>query len=403
MDRRQLLKGAGGIAAATTFAGCLGRILGGGDEGARLWHDTSSAEEEDLERFIEQFAEETGHELLDESVGDMHEQIETATPAGDAPHTWAWAHDWVGRFAVRDDPEILYDGSDDISVDLDTYSGAAQEAITWEGGVYGLPFGSETVTLFYNRELVDEPPETVAEMEEIMEEHHDPEAGTYGLSYNIDSYFCSAWLHAFGGYLYDAEADELGHELDETVQGLEVLDEIFWEYIPEDPEYEAQTTVFNDGNAPFAINGPWELGGFRENLDVGVATLPTIEGNEPNPYTGVQMWYFGSELSDASEEEFEAILDWTEWYTTTEEVVTTNADRHGMIPVHVDHAEADDIDPAVQMFAETVDMGTPMPAHPKMDDVWEPTEDALINVFNGDQDPREALEDAAERIRDAWA
>ena len=404
VDRRQLLKGAGGIAAATTLAGCLGQIMGGSDDGALLWHDYTDGEEDDLESYMNEFEEETEHEISVESVSDMDEQLETTTPAGDAPHTWAWAHDWVGRFAERDDPEYLYDASDDLSVDLGVYSGGAQEAVEWEGGVYGLPFASETVTLFYNENLVDEAPETVSEMEEVMEDFHDPEDGTYGLSYPVDAYFCSAWLHAYGGFLYDAEADELGHELDETVEGFETLADTLWEYVPNDPDYESQVTVFDEGNAPFAINGPWEIDGFRgsDDVELGVATLPTVDGNEPNPFTGIQIWYFGAMLNDADEEDFDAIVDWAEWYTTNEEVIATNADRHGYIPVHTDHAEQDDIDDAVQVFASQVEQGTPMPAHPNMDNVWEPTEDALVNVFNGDQEPREALQEAAETIRDSW-
>lgn len=404
VDRRRLLKGAGGIAAATTFAGCLSRITGGGSDGPLLWHDYTEGEEADLESFVAEFEAETDHQIGVESVSDMDQQLETTTPAGDAPHTWSWAHDWVGRFAERDDPEYLYDASDDLSVDLGVFSGGAQDAVQWQGSVYGLPFASETVTLYYNEQLIDEAPETVSEMESMMAEFHDPEGGTYGLSYPVDVYFSSAWLHAFGGFLYDAEADELGHELDETVAGLEALSNSFWEYTPNDPDYESQVTVFDEGNAPFAINGPWELDGFRgsENVDLGVTTLPTIEGDDPNPFTGIQIWYFGAMLDDADEETFDAILDWTEWYTTNEEVIATNADSHGYIPVHTEHAEQDDIDAGVQAFAEQVEQGTPMPAHPKMDDVWGPTEDALVNVFNDDQEPRAALEEAAETIRDTW-
>ncbi len=403
VDRRRLLKGVGGIAATSAFAGCLGSLLGGGEDGPRLWSDMSEPQEEDLEQFIGQFEEETDHELNQESVSDMDDQLETTMPAGDGPDTWAWAHDWVGRYAGRDDPPFLYDGGDDIDVDLDTFSASAQDAVSWDGSVYGLPFGSETVTLYYNKDMVDEPPETAEDMDAIMEEYYDPDgSGTYGISYNLDAYFCSPFLQAFGGTLYDAEADELGVASDEIVQGLEFLNDYIFPYMAEDPNYEAQTAVFNDGNAPFAVNGPWQLGGFRDNVDVGVTTLPTVDGNEPTPYTGVQMWYFSATLADADEEVFDAIVDWIEWYTTSEDVILNNADRHGMIPVHTEHAQNDDIDPAVQTFAEVVEMGMPMPAHPKMDDVWEPTEDALKRVFNGEQEPDEALEQAAERVRDAW-
>lgn len=401
VERRTLLKGIGGATATVGIAGCLG-MFGGGDRGPVLWHDFASSEEDDLEGYLDEFNDGRETELEADAVSDLEEQLNTGIPAGEGPPSFAWAHDWVGVF---EDQEFLYDGSDDLEIDLEaTYTEAAVDAVSYDGGVYGLPYAAETVSLMYNTDLVDSAPETVDEMVAIMEDYHDPEAGQYGLSYPaVDPYFVSAWIHAFGGYYFDDESGELGLELDETIEGVEFLADNFWPYVAADPGYEDQTAVFSDGNAPFAIQGPWELGGFREGgVDTEVAPLPTADGEDPSPYTGIQMWYFTTEVGDGDDEVRETTIDWAEWYTTNEEVILQSADSHGFIPVHQDYIDDDELGEDVEMFAETVEMGIPMPTDPRMDQVWDPVEEALESVFNEDATARDAFEDAAARVRDNW-
>lgn len=405
-NRRTVLTTIGGITATAALAGCIttdddDEAGGQPDPDTVMWTDFTDAEEEDVDGFLEDFEEETEHIIERQDVADLDEQLETAIPGGEGPGMWVWAHDWVGRFAVREDPEFLYDASDDLDVDLNVYSGAAAEAVQFDGGTFGLPFGSETVALFYNKNMVDEPPETLDEMVAIMEDHHDPANGEYGLSFPAsDPYFASGFIQVFGGDMYDEDANEVGLDSTECIQGLEVLADTLFNYIPQDPGYEAQLPVFAEEVAPFAINGPWELGNFADEVDdFGVAPLPTVDGNHPRSFSGIQMWYFSSELA-GDEAAIEATVDWAEWYTTNEEVTLANAENHGLIPVHTEHAEEIDVSDNVLAFAEQVDHGVPIPTHPDMDSVWEPATDALELVFNGDETPQAALEDAADEIRD---
>ncbi|OIB55824.1 sugar ABC transporter substrate-binding protein [Natrialba sp. SSL1] len=397
MQRRQVLAGIGG-ATMLTVAGCLGDE----DQGTTLWNEFEDAEEETLEEHLEAFNEGRENEISADNIADMEDQLETAIPAGDGPATFAWAHDWLGRYH---DQEFGYDASGDLNIDLESeYTADAVEAVQWDGHTYGLPFASETVTLMYNPDLVDEPPETLEEMVEIMDDYHDPANNQWGLSYPpVDPYFVSGFLHAFGGRIFHEDTGELGIEDDEFIEGLELLQDNLWEYVPSDPEYGSQMAPFNDGNAPFAINGPWQVGGFRDaGVDATLAPLPDVDGGSPTPYTGIQVWYFTSGLDGADEETLETTIDWAEWYTTNEDVIVDNAERHGLIPVHQEYAESADLGEDVETFVETVEMGTPMPADPRMDLVFTPLEEALERVFNESEEPAEAMEAAAEEIRGRW-
>lgn len=426
--RRTLLKTMGGTTALGALAGCIstdgGDDGGDGSEGdgsgddgsgsddgssgvdnpgtATLWTDLADAEDEAMSSYVDDFESETGHTInKEEPGGELDQQLDTAIPSGEGPDSWIWAHDWVGRFAVREEPPFLYDASDDVNASLDSYTETAQQAVQFDGELHGLPFASETVALFYNEDMVDEPPETLDEMVSVMDEYHDPDNGEYGLSYPVtDPYFVSGFIQAYGGDIFDEANLEVTLDSDECKQGMSALETLF-EYVPADPGYESQIVAFADGAAPFAINGPWEIGNLQNEIDnLGVTTLPTVDGNNPRSYSGIQTFYFSSMLADADQSTVDAVTGLAEWYTTNEDVILNNAEEQGYIPVLGSVVDDSDLSSDVQAFAQQVDHGVPIPSHPDMDSVWDPLTNALTNVFNGDEEGDAALDAAAETIRE---
>ncbi|WP_408958533.1 extracellular solute-binding protein [Natrinema sp. 74] len=398
MRRRPVLKGIGGAVAGTALAGCMGYFSSSGNS-AELWHDFTDSEKETFDSHLKSFNEETDHSLDASSVSNLQKQLETALPAGDGPMGFVWAHDWIG---TQHENGTLYDASDSIGVDIgSTYSEAAANAVQWKGNVYGLPYAAETVTLMYNKDMVETPPETIPEMVEIMQEYNGD--GQYGIGVPGDTYHLSAYLQGFGGVLYDEESDTLGVDDDSVVEGLKLIKESIYKYSPSDLNKSANLAVFEDENAPFVITGPWNLGGFRDKgLNVGVAPLPKPEGGEPTPLTGVKMWYLTSRLENADESVRDAVIKWAEWYTTNKDVVETNAQKHAMIPVLSEVVDSGNLGADVDAFSKSVAMGMPMPASKKMDAVWDPVQSALDVVLGSSGDPQKQLEKAAEKIRSSW-
>lgn len=404
LHRRNVLKGIGGVTTTLTVAGCLGDMLGGsGDQETTLWNEFTESEQKTLEKHLETFNEGRDDKINSENLSDLQKQIKTAIPAGNGPHTIPWAHDRLGKYQSQD---FLYDAKDDIGIDLqENYTENAAKAVQWKDGVYGLPYASESVSLMYNPDYVDEPPETLSEMVSIMEEHHDPENSKWGLSLPpTTSYFVSAFVQAYGGRIYNEEKRDTEIDSDEFIEGVKLLKDSIWPYVAEDTTYNGQMPPFADGNAPFAINGPWQLGGFRDSgVDATVAPLPELDGGSLTPYTGVQMWYFTAQLDGADEASVNTTMEWAEWYTTNEDVIMTNAKEHGLIPVHNDHVGSDDLGEDVAMFAESVDMGIPMPADSRVNQpFWNTLDNALKEVFNGQKEPEPAMTSAAEKIRSRW-
>jgi arabinogalactan oligomer/maltooligosaccharide transport system substrate-binding protein len=426
MDRRSALKRFGGMATVAALAGCVGvqesdstqtpgdggDTESSGDEEtatdtpagpageATLWYARSDAEAKTLKENIAAFNEQSRHSAKGSDLADLQKKLTSAIPAGQGPQAFGWAHDLAGDYFERG---FLSDQSDQLDVSLDNFTETAQAAATYEDNTIGLPFSAETVGLLYNRELVDEPPETLSEMKSIMEEYHDPSNNQYGLGYPLNPYFMSAWAHAFGGYYFDPDADEpLGLSNEETLRGFRTVIEDLFPYSPKDPAYGPQAAAFADGNAPFAINGPWYLGTIADKgVDAGVTSLPSPEGGSPEPYTGISLWYFTSQM-DENEANAEAARSFAEWYTTNEDLHMDLAETHGFIPVLDSIADADGLPSKVQGFSAAVSQGRMLPADPRMNQVWTPLENAFTNALNGDAELKAAMESAEEEIRSKW-
>ncbi len=412
--RRRILQ-TGGALAGATLAGCIS--IGGdnsekntSDDGsgdgntsggtAQLWHARPKGSTKNLEANVETFKSETNHAIKLSEISELEKKLENAIPAGKGPHVFQWAHDWIGEYQPAG---FLSDQKSNLNVDIDsTYTKTAAEAVQFNGKVLGLPWAAETVGLLYNKELVDKPPETVKEMQSIMDEHHDPSNGKYGLSYPIDPYFISGYAQAFGGFYYDEGNDELGLTNQKTLKGFRFVRDELAKYISKDHAYDPQAAVFNEGNAPFAINGPWFLGTVRDaGLDVGVAPLPKPKGGKPKPYTTVKMWYFSKKMNQGGKNA-KAARKFAEWHTTNTDILAKLAEEHGFIPVHQDLAGSDELPAATKAYSKSVQMGEPIPTHKHMGSVWDPLKSAFKKVVKGKQDAKPAFKQAEKTIKSNW-
>ena len=428
-NRRTFVKNLGIAATIGGLAGCAGvsktdtttteqQDSGGSDSGsddnsdeestttvapgmAKAWYSRNDAETKAISGVIESWNGENPHTIEGSDVADLEKKTTSAIPAGNGPHLFEWAHDWVGDYHQRG---FLSDQSENVGVNLeDTFTSAAAGAPQFDGALVGLPHAAETVALVYNKELVDEPPETLSEMQSIMDEHHDPSNGTYGLSYPINPYFISGFAQAYGGYYYDEESDSLGLTKSETLKGFRVVLDELLPYQPKDTAYGPQAAAFADGNAPFAINGPWFLNSVtKKGIDAGVAPIPKPEGGSPSPYTGISLWYFTKKMDDADDANANAARAFAEWYVTNEDIALRRAKEAGDIPVLKSLQGSDELPDSVQGFSKAVAQGVPMPTHPHMNKVWSPVATAIGKAMSGEASLEDAMADAESKIESEW-
>ena len=439
IDRRALLR-AGGLAGVGLLAGCSdeedmdGSTTNGTAEGtttvtetspapadcpegpieadeepgtATLWHnrlDGRTISETDLiETARSQFNSVTDHSIETSRIPDSSfvAYLTADIPEGDGPYLFEWRHSRAGRF---DSDGYLSDQSGNVDIPKCMITDSARRAARYRGKRIGVPWAAETVALFYNEDMVDSPPETLAEMKSVMSDYHDPENGKYGLGFPVDAFYVSGFAQAYGEDIYDGEADELGLNTDEVQKGLRVVMEDLKPYMPEGTSRGDQRPVFENGNAPFYIGGPWDLSALRDAkaVDLGVTTLPDLsDGGTPRPYMGVKLFYFASKMDTGASAG--AARDFAEWFASNEQLLLEHANKGNFIPVHAGLVDDPAMPDSMAAFARQFEDAYPMPQNPKMDQVWNPFGDAVVQTFNGNGDLGENLAAAEAEIRADWA
>jgi maltose-binding protein MalE len=355
------------------------------------------------------FTEATGVEIQVDIVdfGDMRTEVSTKGPAGEGPDIFLGAHDWLG--------EMVADGSV-AAIDLGNRAGDFTEpslvATALNGEQYGMPYATEAIAMYYNPDLVAEPPATMAELTAACD---DLDASISclvlpGGNDAGDAYHNQPFITAAGGQLfaYDATAGFDGSTVvigsEETIEGATLLETLVTDgYVPS-TNYGDAATLFKAGEAAFWITGPWErasLDNPDENTGApnwAVTTLPTYNGNPMQPHVGIQAFYLSAYSENAAIAQ-EFLLN----YVATPDVMLAlyNADPRGSSFKATINEIAGD--PVQAVFSESIAIGTFMPNIPEMGAVWTPVGDNFLLLRNGELDAATAMTNAQEAVEAAIA
>lgn len=161
-------------------------------------------------------------------------------------------------------------------------------SVTYEGDIYGIPRGANTIALYYNADMYeaagldpDNPPATWDELYEAAKALTDPSNNVYGLAFSAvgteeGTFQFLPWLQMAGG-----DYDNVNTEGGAAALNLwkKILDE---KLASPDTLIRGQfdsTATFNSGNAAMSISGPWELPRMSKDaqFDYRAAVLPAPE------------------------------------------------------------------------------------------------------------------------------
>jgi multiple sugar transport system substrate-binding protein len=161
-------------------------------------------------------------------------------------------------------------------------------SVTWEGGIYGIPRGANTIALYYNADMFkaagldpDNPPKTWDELYEAAKALTDPSKNVYGLAFSAvgteeGTFQFLPWVQMTGG-----DYDNINTP--GAAEALNLWKKILYEKLASpDTLIRGQfdsTATFNSGNAAMAISGPWELPRMtaEAKFDFRAALLPVPE------------------------------------------------------------------------------------------------------------------------------
>lgn len=331
------------------------------------------------------------------------DQIKTkflqAAPVGEGPDIIVTAHDQIGELVVSG----LLLPMDFLTLsDRKEFTDTAINAFEYNGKLYGLPYGVEAIALFYNKDYLEEAPETFEELADIAAEYTDDEFR--GFVYDAPNfYFTAPLLFANGGYVFKQtegglDPTDIGLNNEGAVKGAEFLKGLYDMGVmkPGDNSQIADG-LFKDGMAMAIINGPWAIEGYKQaGIDYGIAPIPSIDGNECRPFTGVQGFLINSQSPNSL-----FAIDFLANFINTTDVMYRLFQADPRPPARLDVAEMAKDNADVYAFFESALTGIPMPNIPAMAAVWGAMGDALNQIVNDELEPKDALDQAVAKIEAA--
>jgi multiple sugar transport system substrate-binding protein len=289
-------------------------------------------------------------------------------------------------------------------INVDAYFEGPLNSVKWEGRLYGLPKYTDTIGIFYNKDLfakagLSKPPATWAEVVEYAEKLTDPASAVYGITFSArageEGTFQFLPIIQMSGGNADkvntegaAEVLELWKQLiDNGWASRDVLSLGQWD----------STGAFNSGNAAMAISGPWEIDRMVEDaqFDWGVALLPTItEGGERSSALGGFNW--GIMANTRHPDEAFRLL---EYYVSQEDRLFPefgNLPARGDIELPVTGIEKKDA--ALKVFQEQLQYAQPRGPHPEWQKISKAIYDAEQQALTGQMSAMDALNQAQATI-----
>ncbi|GAA1751361.1 maltose ABC transporter substrate-binding protein [Streptomonospora arabica] len=400
-----LLAGTAALALATACAG-------GGQEtdqpqgGMVIWADPERTAV--LEPFAEEFGEANGIkvDVREVAVDTIQADFVTAHEGGSGPDVLVGAHDWIGNLVQNGaiDPVQLPQEK------VDALNDVAVEATTYDGRLYGVPYAMENLALIRNTALAPEAPETVEDLVEtgsrLKDEGEVQEILGLQVSQTGDPYHMQPFYTSAGGYLFGTgdngapDPSDLGVGKPASVEAFERIAEFGEEgegAFKRSIDGDNVGSLFTQGKTAYFVTGPWSLAAVQEaGVEYGISPVPGFEGGEePVPFVGVQAFFVASgSKNKVLAEEFVTN------YVTDPELATALYEADPRPPALNEVAEkVGEEDADVGAFTDAGANGRPMPAIPEMDAVWDPFGKAQAAVIGG-ADPKEAVESAAEAIRE---
>ncbi|QHT63541.1 maltose ABC transporter substrate-binding protein [Paenibacillus lycopersici] len=376
------------------------------EPGATLLVWEAKEERPFVEKMMKEFTEKYGVNVKMEEIGagDQVAKLTTDGPAGIAADVVLFPHDNLGK-AVSAGLVLPNDEFEDEAKAEN--SEIAVNAVTYDGILYGYPRAVETYAMFYNKDLIANPPATFDEVKAFAKTFNDKKNNKYAFMWDIGNfYFSYPFLATTGGYVYGnngQDKNDIGLNNDGAVQGATYFASLKKDVLPlksGDVTYDIKKGLFTGGTLAMNIDGPWAIGDIKKSgINFGVAPIPSIDGKPSVSFSGVKAWYVNSFTKYPNAAKLFAR------FASTKEAQLDDFALTGAIPANKEATEDPKIqnDPTVKAFVEQFKNSQYMPSIPEMANVWTPIGAALSDIWNTGKDPKATLDNAVKQIQDANA
>ncbi len=375
------------------------------EPGAKLLVWESKESRPFVEAIIKEFTNVYGVEVRMEELGTMDQigKLELDGPAGLAADVITTSQDHLGKAASSG--LVLPNDEFGVATRADN-SDVAVAAASYGGRLYGYPIKTMTYAMFYNKDLIGEPPATLEEVIEFAGTFNDPDNHNYAFMFDAPFfYFSYPFIGSTGGYIFGGDGTnpaDIGLNNEGAVQGMKAFASLRNEVLPVtagDIASDIKTTLFSEGKLAMNVTGSWFIETFRQaGVNFGVAPIPAIGGEPSVTLSQVNSWYVSAYTPYPNAAKLFAR------FASTREAQLLNYELTGAVPANKEAAEHEILqaDEITSAFFRQFSSSHPAPSIPEVGSVWVPMDAAMAEIWEG-KDVRQTLDRAVRQIRDAIA
>lgn len=367
-----------------------------------VWYSVEGAK--GIRKLGEAFTAATGVPVVVETPDGIPGKFQQAASAGKGPDICTFAHDRIGEWVAGGLMHAV-NPSRAVRADVDPL---AWQAFDWRGRTWGYPYAIDAITLVYNKALVQRPPASFDEVFEL--EAKLAPKGQHAIVWDYtNNYFSWPLMAAHGGYAFKRRPDGSYDATDTGVAhagalvGAELLARLVRQGVMAPGlGYAEMEAAMAQGRAAMMINGAWSWVNLkRAGIDFGVARIPAVAGKPAAPFIGIRGF-----LINRATRQRELAVEFIEHYLLSPAGLRLidQAEPIGAPASQAYYAELQaqpGVGEHVTAIMASARDGVLTPPVPEMGRFWSAMKSALTNLSEGRQTPREALDAAARRIKDA--
>lgn len=331
---------------------------------------------------------------------EIRAAVLAAVPAGEGPDLFIDSNEGTGALVEAGVVAPL-----DLAIRESEFVPVALDAFAYGGDIYALPFVTEAVGLFYNKDLVQQPPADFETLRNVCDGLGLPSSdGSPCLAIPAgEPLHQFPFLAGFGGYVFgfggrSYDLTDVGIGTPEAIAGATFLNDLYRDgYADGAVDYSTMADLFNQGAVPFMWTGPWQVEAVNAaGINYGIAKLPGMSGQPGRPLVGSQGFFLNA-MSEIPETAMSLLLD----YIATPETIVQLSVVTNRPPAVLSALADGSIDSNMVAFGASAADGVPLPNVPEMETVWGPLTEAFSGLSGVTGDPAAIMAAADASVRRA--
>ncbi len=364
-----------------------------------IWMDNERGRA--LQPIVNKFEADLGLKVTIETPEKITDSFPIAAQAGKGPDFVIWAHDKVGEWADAG----LVSPVEAPHKFVEKFFQKSWRAVMHREGIWGYPIALETVTLIYNKALLNGPPplqlNQLGPIDQAMKRDH---PGVITILWDPRSaYYTWPILASGGGFVFgrngtDYDLKNVGVATPGAVDALtEIVNLMRAGIIPKICPYSETEELMGQGKLAMMISGPWAWSNLiQKGIDFGLGQIPGVNGKVGRPFIGVSVAYLNrsSPNQDLAKEFIERYL------LTDDGLAAMDGAKPIGIPALISlYAKMAEKNPHLRQLKASVDIGQIMPNVPQMGRFFSSMAAALQLAADGRLSASAALRQAEANIR----